>query len=64
MKKTYINPELVVVKIATQQILAASNPDGFADVIDQVGGDGGDVLARDMDFEDDEDFDFDEEEGF
>ena len=26
MKKTYINPTMEVVKIATQQMLAASNP--------------------------------------
>ncbi len=28
MKKTYINPEMQVVKIATQQMLAASLPGG------------------------------------
>ena len=30
MKKTYINPNMVVVKIATQQMLAASDPNSGA----------------------------------
>ena len=67
MKKTYINPEMVIVKIATQQMLAASGPAMF----DGTGGgeinldpsvvidpDNDEVLGRE------DDFDFDEEEGF
>ena len=67
MKKTYINPEMVIVKIATQQMLASSGPamfDGSGNgeinldpsvVIDP---DNDEVLGRE------DDFDFDEEEGF
>ena len=66
MKKTYINPTLDVVEIRYQhQLLAGSNPAGLSDVIDPtIVGDGTDVLSRENDFEDDDDFDFDEEEGF
>ena len=64
MKKKYINPELVIVKIAThQQMLTMSNPDVLIDTTaDAI--DPGTVDSRENDFEDDEDFDFDEEEGF
>ena len=66
MKKTYINPTLDVVEIKYQhQLLAGSNPAGLSDVIDPtIVGDGTDVLARENDFEDDEDFDFDEDDEF
>ena len=30
MKKTYINPEMEIVKIATQQMLASSDPESGA----------------------------------
>ena len=30
MKKTYINPNMVIVKIATQQMLASSDPNSGA----------------------------------
>ena len=68
MKKTYINPEMVIVKIATQQMLAASGPAMFdgtgggeitLDPLVELGTDPDDeVLGRE------DDFDFDEEEGF
>ena len=63
MKKKYINPELVIVKIAThQQMLTMSNPDVLIDTTaDAI--DPGTVDSREMNFDED-DFDFDEEEGF
>ena len=55
MKKTYINPNLVVVKIATHQMLASS-PDGTTNGLDPnasaIGA--GDLDARGFDFDDDE----------
>ena len=61
MKKTYINPELEVVKIQTMQMLAASDP-GLG------GGDfgGGDPilapeLGDDFDFSDEDAFSYEEE---
>ena len=63
MKKTYINPELVVVKIATHQMLASS-PVTF----DDFGG--GEIILTDTELGSDptdevlgreDDFDFDEE---
>ena len=62
MKKTYINPELLVVKIASQQHIMAGSPVNF----DDLGGGGitpinedpddGDAMSREFD-----DFDMDEE---
>ena len=55
MKKTYINPVMNVVKIETQQMLAASNPDGFAGGLNTTGGSGSNALGReddDWDWED------------
>ncbi len=47
MKKTYINPEMEVVKIATQQMLAASaHIDIDADPIS-----GGDAVAREGEYD-------------
>ncbi len=43
MKKTYINPEMEVVKIATQQMLAASAHVGLSD--DTLNNEG-DLLGR------------------
>ena len=67
MKKTYINPEMVIVKIATQQMLASSGPAMF-------NGDGSGEITLDPTVElnpatdevlgREDDFDFDEEEGF
>ena len=45
MKKAYINPEMVIVEIQTQQMLAAS-PNG---AYNQVGG--GTQLAPELDFD-------------
>ena len=51
MKKTYINPELEVIKIATQQMLAAST-----ELLDTGSYDGGEIFAPENDFFDIEDF--------
>ena len=44
MKKTYINPQLEIVKLSAVQLLAGSDP--------KLGGEygGGDVLGREDDF--------------
>ena len=55
MKKTYINPEMNVIKIATQQMLAASDPDGYDGSINNSGQGGSKALSREF-------FDFDDEE--
>ena len=59
MKKTYINPEIAVVKIGTQQMLASSTIIGLSeDVVTNEE----DLLSREVDnFDDEDDFDFDEE---
>ena len=44
MKKTYLEPTLEVVKIATTQMLAAS-VEGFNSVLDETGGNGDGALA-------------------
>jgi hypothetical protein len=57
MKKTYINPELEVIKIATQQMLADStlSIDGSVEITDE-----GDLLSREsFDVFDDENVDYD-----
>jgi len=46
MKKTYINPELEVVKIKTNQYLLAGSPDGAHE---EVGG--GEILGREDEFD-------------
>jgi hypothetical protein len=61
MKKTYINPELEIVKIATHQMLAASNTNMDLNV-DVEETDINNLLSREVDnFDDEDDFDFDEE---
>ena len=61
MKKTYINPELEIVKIATHQMLAASNTNMDLNV-DVEETDINNLLSREVDnFDDEYDFDFDEE---
>jgi hypothetical protein len=55
MKKTYINPVMNVVKIETQKMLAASNPDGFAGGLNTTGGGGSNALGRE-----DDDWDWDD----
>lgn len=64
MKKRYINPELVIVKIATdRQMLTVSNPDVLISTDPTETIDAGLVESRDMSFdEEDEDFDFDGED--
>ena len=57
MKKTYINPELEVIKIATQQMLADStlSIDGSVEITDE-----GDLLSREsFDVFGDENVDYD-----
>ena len=47
MKKIYLTPELLVVKIQTSGMLAVS---GFNEVLDDLNpGDGGDALTREFD---------------
>ena len=63
MKKTYINPTLDVVEIKYQHQLLAGSTLGIDPTVEIT--DEGDLLSREMDFDDEEDdFDFDEEEGF
>jgi hypothetical protein len=63
MKKTYINPELVVVKLQTMQMLASSINLGLSEesIVDE-----GNLLTREADFEleeeDNYDYDLDEED--
>jgi hypothetical protein len=58
MKKTYINPKMLIVKIHAQQLLSGSALGKETDIIIT---DEGDVLSREFEFEED-DFDMDEEE--
>jgi hypothetical protein len=57
MKKTYINPELVVVKLQTMQMLASSTTLGLSEesIVDE-----GLLLTREADFELEEEDDFDD----
>ena len=61
MKKIYVNPELNVIRIATQHMIATSGPlvGGSTDNV-------GDLLSREADFEleeeDDYDYELDEED--
>lgn len=60
MKKTYINPELEVVKLHTMQMLAASV--GIDDALIE---DPGDIGGHGMDFDFSEDeFNFDEDDEY
>ena len=58
MKKTYINPELVVVKLQTMQMLASSINLGLSEesIVDE-----GNLLTREADFELEEEDNFDYE---
>ena len=38
MKKTYINPEMEIIKVATQQMLAASEQVGFGSSVSSAAG--------------------------
>ena len=63
MKKTYINPTLDVVEIKYQHQLLAGSTLGIDPTVQIT--DEGDLLSREMDFDDEEDdFDFDEEDEF
>ena len=57
MKKTYVNPELNVVRIATQQMIATSGP-----LVSGTTSDEDDLLSREADFELEEEDDFDMED--
>ncbi len=60
MKKIYVNPELNVIRIATQQMIATSGP-----LVDGSTSDVDDLLSREADFDEeivDDDFDMDDEE--
>ncbi len=53
MKKTYINPQMEVVKIATHQMLASS-PDAGLDSSKSVNA--GLIEGREFDFDDDDEY--------
>ena len=46
MKKTYINPEIIIVEMGTQQMLAASDP-----ILGGKYGSSDPVLSPDLDFD-------------
>ena len=56
MKKTYINPELNVVRIATQHMIATSGP-----LVDGTTDDVNNLLSREAEFEFEEEDDFEME---
>ncbi len=58
MKKAYIYPELIVVKLQTMQMLASSDSLGLNE--EEITNEG-DLLSRECEFEED-DFDMDEED--
>ena len=63
MKKTYINPTLDVVEIRYQHQLLAGSTLGIDPTVQIT--DEGDLLSREMEFDDEEDdFDFDEDDEF
>ena len=63
MKKTYINPTLDVVEIKYQHQLLAGSTLGIDPTVQIT--DEGDLLSREMEFDDEEDdFDFDEDDEF
>ena len=57
MKKTYINPELNVVRIATQHMIATSGP-----LVDGTTDDVNNLLSREAEFEFEEEDDFEMED--
>ena len=56
MKKIYVNPELNVIRIATQHMIATSGP-----VVGGTTSEVDDLLSREADFELEEDFEDDYE---
>ena len=59
MKKTYINPEMLIVKIHAQQLLSGS---ALGKMDDTTIVDEGDVLSREFDLEEEDDFEMEDEE--
>ena len=59
MKNTYINPEMLIVKIHAQQLLSGS---ALCKMDDTTIVDEGDVLSREFDLEEDDDFEMEDEE--
>lgn len=59
MKKTYINPEMLIVKIHAQQLLSGS---ALGKMDDTTIDDEGDVLSREFDLEEDDDFEMEDED--
>lgn len=58
MKKEYISPEAIAIKIQTMGMLAVS---GFDEVIDETTPiDAGDMLAPEEEFDFEDDFEYDE----
>ena len=60
MKKTYIIPTADVVEIKVNHLLMTSTMDVISGEIE----DSGDILSREVDMGDDDDFDFEDEEEF
>ena len=64
MKKTYLSPETILMVIATQKMIAASNPEGFNGTLDDTDANAispDQMLSRRHNVWDDE---FEEEEEF
>ena len=60
MKKTYIIPTADVVEIKVNHLLMTSTMDVISGEIE----DSGDILSREVDMGDEDDFDFEDEEEF
>lgn len=60
MKKTYIIPTADVVEIKVNHLLMTSTMDVISGEIENSG----DILSREVDMGDEDDFDFDEEDEF
>ena len=63
MKKTYITPIAEEIRIE-RSLLTVTSSVGLDPTTELGDANAGELLSRENDFEDDEDFDFDEEEGF
>jgi hypothetical protein len=60
MKKTYIIPTADVVEIKVNHLLMTSTMDVISGEIENSG----DILSREVDMDDEDDFDFEDEEEF
>jgi hypothetical protein len=60
MKKTYIIPTADVVEIKVNHLLMTSSMDVISGEIENSG----DILSREVDMDDEDDFDFEDEEEF